>query len=85
MSGQRLAGKVALVTGGASGIGAATAAVLAREGATVVVGDLKIDQADSLAVRLDVADPVSVQSATRLPGPLRRRSAHVAVSRDATG
>jgi NAD(P)-dependent dehydrogenase (short-subunit alcohol dehydrogenase family) len=34
-------GKVAIVTGGASGIGAACAATLAREGAKVVVTDLR--------------------------------------------
>jgi NAD(P)-dependent dehydrogenase (short-subunit alcohol dehydrogenase family) len=61
MISQRLAGKVALVTGGASGIGAASAERLAQEGATVVIGDLKIDAADPSALRLDVADPVSVQ------------------------
>jgi NAD(P)-dependent dehydrogenase (short-subunit alcohol dehydrogenase family) len=33
-------GKVAIVTGGASGIGAACAATLAREGAKVVITDL---------------------------------------------
>ena len=33
-------GKVAVVTGGASGIGAACAATLAREGAKVIVTDL---------------------------------------------
>jgi len=33
-------GKVAIVTGGASGIGAASAATLARKGAKVIVTDL---------------------------------------------
>ena len=37
---QRVDGKVAVVTGGAGGIGAATARLLAREGAAVVIGDL---------------------------------------------
>jgi len=36
----RLAGKVAIVSGGASGMGAATARMFAREGAKVVIGDV---------------------------------------------
>ena len=36
----RLAGKVALITGGASGMGQSEAMIFAREGARVVVGDL---------------------------------------------
>jgi NAD(P)-dependent dehydrogenase (short-subunit alcohol dehydrogenase family) len=46
---QDLNGKVALVTGGASGIGLATVQRLAKEGATVVVADLNAEQGEQVA------------------------------------
>jgi len=48
----RLAGKVVLVAAGAAGIGAATAARAAREGARVVIGDVNLEGAEHTAVRL---------------------------------
>jgi len=48
----RLDGKVALVTGGASGIGAATSRELARAGAEVIIADLNLDAARGLAHEL---------------------------------
>jgi 3(or 17)beta-hydroxysteroid dehydrogenase len=45
----RVAGKIALVTGGGSGLGAADCAALAREGATVVVTDLALESAQKVA------------------------------------
>ena len=49
----RFAGKVGLVTGGASGIGAATAAGLAREGASVVVCDRDVVGAEAVAAAIE--------------------------------
>ncbi|MBV9656192.1 MAG: glucose 1-dehydrogenase [Acetobacteraceae bacterium] len=45
-------GKVAIVTGGASGIGAASAAILAREGAKVVVTDIDVSGGTAVAARI---------------------------------
>ena len=66
-----LSGKSALVTGGASGIGAATVRELARAGAHVIVADLNLAAAqvlaDSLAgasaIALDVTDSTAVTRA----------------------
>ncbi len=51
----RLSGKVAIVTGGLSGIGAAVAARFAAEGAVAIAGDI----AEGAQYRLDVADAAS--------------------------
>jgi glucose 1-dehydrogenase len=48
----RLAGRVAVVTGGASGIGAATVRRLAAEGAAVALADVAADRGEDLAERL---------------------------------
>lgn len=66
----RFGGKVVLVTGGASGIGAAACVRFAREGAYVIVADCNAVAAEALASQLkgavacevDVADPVSCRA-----------------------
>jgi 2-hydroxycyclohexanecarboxyl-CoA dehydrogenase len=66
----RLERRTALVTGGASGIGAATASRLAAEGARVAIGDIDEQGARALAAELDgfayemdVTDAGSVRAA----------------------
>jgi len=72
----RLEGRTALVTGGASGIGAAIAARLAAEGADVVIGDLNVEGAERVASEigasaghLDVTDPQSSVDLIASHGP----------------
>jgi NAD(P)-dependent dehydrogenase (short-subunit alcohol dehydrogenase family) len=49
----RVEGKIALVTGGAQGLGEAAARMLAREGAQVVVSDVNLAGADKIAASLN--------------------------------
>lgn len=70
-----LDGKAVLITGGASGLGAALAKRLGERGAAIVVGDINPDMATAIATVLrdtgvrahaigfDVADPVAAQQA----------------------
>lgn len=55
----RLAGKVAIVTGAASGMGKAIAELYAKEGASVIVSDLNAEGAQSVANGID-GDAVSI-------------------------
>ena len=57
---KRLDGKVAIVTGAGSGIGEATARLMARESALVVVADISREQAERVAGDLDAALAVEV-------------------------
>ena len=74
---RELAGKVALVTGGARGLGEAICRVLASAGATVVAGDIRLDTVEqsaeairrdggrATARALDVGNAESAESAVR--------------------
>ncbi len=51
----RLAGKVAIVTGGSKGLGAADAQLFVAEGATVVIADVDVGMGEALAAELGSA------------------------------
>ncbi len=67
--GERLTGRVAVVTGGGSGIGAASVRRLAAEGARIIVADVDetagaavAEEVGGLFVRTDVTDPADVEA-----------------------
>lgn len=73
----RLKGKTALISGGASGIGAAAARRFIQEGARVVLGDIQLDKGSALAdslgpnaafTRLDVTSDDDWAAAVALAG-----------------
>ncbi|MGH2715602.1 MAG: 3-oxoacyl-ACP reductase [Pseudonocardiaceae bacterium] len=58
----RLEGKVCVITGTASGIGAESARLFQSEGAKVVGVDLSADAVGDLAIQADVTDPEQVEA-----------------------
>lgn len=57
----RMAGKVALISGGAEGIGGTLARMIVSEGGSVMLGDLQLDKATALAAELGAnADAVAL-------------------------
>src|SRR5215831_17552022 len=74
----KLDGRVAIVTAGGAGIGAATARRFAQEGASVVVADLSGKRAEDVAegirasggraasIKMDASDPEGIQATIQL-------------------
>jgi len=72
----RLEGKVCVVTGASGGIGAATVALFAREGAHVAGADLAQGAPGELSLRVDVAEEAQVQA---MYEEVRERYGHIDV------
>jgi NAD(P)-dependent dehydrogenase (short-subunit alcohol dehydrogenase family) len=62
---KRLEGKTAIVTGGASGIGAASVRLFAQEGARVLVADMQRERGEKLAAELGPAAAFRAVDVTR--------------------
>ena len=82
----RLAGKVALVTGGAQGIGKAIALLLAQNGSDIVISDINLEKAEetvkeiegagqrAMAIKVDVANSGEVE---RMVQTILERFGHI--------
>jgi NAD(P)-dependent dehydrogenase (short-subunit alcohol dehydrogenase family) len=71
---KQFSGKVALVTGGSSGIGKSTAILYAREGAKVVVSDIHEDKGNAVVAEIEAlgGQAIFVQADVSKPGDCER-------------
>ena len=86
----KIEGASALVAGGASGLGAATARALHERGASVVIADLNAEKGEALAaelgdrasfVEMNVMEPEPVQAAVDAAAERRGRAADLGLLR----
>ena len=72
----KLDGKVAIITGAASGIGKEIAHTFAREGAHVVIADLNLQQAQAAAEEIGKAGPKAMAVAMDVTDERGRQPRH---------